>query len=116
MKSFLISLLVFIMFGTVNLIVIIPVIYYGARDIVTAKVIDKEIKFRGTQKDPNDLYLIKTDKETFQDSTKSVYIKDSSSRIYPNIERGKTYKFLIYGFGIPSLKIYRNILEIDEVK
>jgi chromosome condensin MukBEF ATPase and DNA-binding subunit MukB len=104
------------MFGAINLIVIFPVIYYGARDIITAKVIEKEVKFRGTQKNPNDLYLIKTDKEIFQDSTKSFYIKDSSSRIYPNIERGKTYKFLIYGFGIPSLRIYRNILEIDEVK
>jgi hypothetical protein len=116
MKSFFISLLLFILFGAVNLIILVPVIYYGARDVVIAKVIDKEVKIRGTRKDPNELYLIKTDKEIFKDSTKSIYIKDSGSRIYPYIERGKTYKFLIYGFGILPLKIYRNIIEIEEVK
>jgi len=114
MKSVLIFLLLFIAFGIVNFVTVIPVIYYGTQDILIAKVIDKEIKIRGTQKD--ELYFIKTDKEVLQDSTKSIFVKDSGSRIYPIIERGKTYKFLVYGFEIPFLTLYRNILKAEEEK
>lgn len=114
MKSVFIFLLLFVAFGIFNFITVVPVIYYGTQDIITAKVIDKEIKIRGTQKD--ELYFIKTDKEVLQDSTKSVFIKDSGSRIYPIIEKGKIYKFLVYGFEIPFLTLYRNILKAEEEK
>lgn len=57
-------------------------------------------------------YLIFTDKEVFENTDSILYWKFNSSDFYSEIEKEQTYKFRVYGFRIPFLSWYRNIIEI----
>lgn len=81
------------------------------KEKVTAKVTDKT---RITEREGNGYYLIFTDEETFKDSDSLFYGKFNSSDLYGKIKIGKEYDFIVTGFRIPILSMYRNIVKYYE--
>lgn len=61
-------------------------------------------------------YLIYGDKETYTDTDSLIYWKFNSSDVYGHIQSGHTYRFTIYGWRVPFLSWYRNILTYQEIK
>jgi hypothetical protein len=83
-----------------------------SRDTITARVEDKEVK-RYSNKDK---YLIFTDKGVFENTDSWIELKFNSSDLYGKLEKGKTYDFRVYGWRIPLLSKYRNIVRAREAK
>lgn len=112
MKSALMTFLLFMLIGSINFFTIVPVVYYNVKDIVIAKVLNKTIDTIEKKKNSEVTYTIVTDKEIFVESYKT---KDKLNfGIYDKIKKGKTYSFLVYGFRIPRISIYRKILRAEE--
>ena len=82
------------------------------RETLTAKVTDKEVKRYG---EDDSKYLIFTDKETFENTDSLLEWKFNSSDVYGKIEKDQTYEFTVYGFRIPVLSIYRNVVDVKPV-
>ena len=83
---------------------------YKTIDEVTAKVLDKErIVSRGSD---SSYYLIFTDKETLMNADSWFHLKFNSSDLQGSIKKGETYTFIVYGFRIPFLSKYRNIIKV----
>lgn len=79
---------------------------------------DKEVTVTITNKENivsnNDSkYLIFTNNGVYQNSDTMWYWKWDSSDFYNQIEIGKEYTFRVYGFRIPFLSMYKNIIEIN---
>lgn len=58
-------------------------------------------------------YLVFAKKEVYQNRDTFWYWKFNSSDLYRDIENGKTYNFTVYGFRVPFLSWYRNIIKVD---
>lgn len=58
-------------------------------------------------------YLIFTDKEVFENTDTLLRGKFNSSDFYGKIKVGQTCNFLVSGWRVPFLSMYRNILEYD---
>lgn len=99
----------------IALLVITPITLYALgfynEETVTATVTDKE---RITKQD-NSYYLVFTDNEVFSVEDSWAKWRWDSSDLYGDIEIGKTYTFTVYGWRVPFLSWYRNILVIEEV-
>lgn len=59
-------------------------------------------------------YLIFTDGTTYKNSDTFWYWKFDSSDIYGRIEEGETYKMHVYGWRIPFLSSYPNIISMEK--
>lgn len=59
-------------------------------------------------------YMVFTKEETFKNEDSKAYLKFNSSDVQGKLELGKTYKLKVYGFRIPILSKYRNIVKIYE--
>jgi len=57
-------------------------------------------------------YLVITDKETFICESSILNGKFNNSDIFWRLEKGKTYKFRVSGYGKSMFLDYRNILEV----
>ncbi len=101
----------------VCLIVTIPCAFtYGTRDSVTATVKKTEAVVTGSGSSTKRIYLVFTDKETLCNKDSLMYLKFNSSDIYGEIQPGATYRFNVYGWRIPFLSMYRNIISADPCK
>ena len=60
-------------------------------------------------------YLIFTESETFKNVDTIFKWKFDSSDVYRDIHPGKTYKVTVYGWRVPFLSMYRNIVKASEV-
>ena len=97
-----ISLLTIAILGTALLF---PYLTY---DEVTAKVTGKErVVTRSAS-----YYLVFTEGETLKNADSIMYFKFNSSDLYGMLKEGTTYKFGIYGWRIPILSSYRNIVSM----
>lgn len=54
--------------------------------------------------------------EVYENTDNLLRGKFNSSDVYNQIEIGKTYRFRVVGFRIPFLSMYKNILEVTEIK
>lgn len=85
---------------------------YGTGDTVTVKVTDKE---RITESDGDggvtSKYLVYTDKETFENTDTIFKGKFDSSDVYRKLHEGKTYECEVYGWRVPFMSSYRNIVK-----
>ncbi|MBL4951062.1 DUF1523 family protein [Neobacillus sp. YIM B02564] len=82
----------------------------------TAKVTDKVVK---TSND-NSKYIIFTELEdgkvkVFKNTDSLIRGKFNSSDIYAEIKVGHKYKFKVYGYRVPALSMYENIVSIKEI-
>lgn len=84
---------------------------YYDDDTVTVTVTGKE----RVMKDQSSYYLIFSDKEVFTIQDTLIKQQWASSDIYGHIEEGKTYKFTVYGWRVPFLSWYRNIVSYQEI-
>ena len=78
---------------------------------VTITVTDKDVK---RYKD-SDKYLIYSESGTFEITDSVAYWRWDSSDLYGRIEKGKTYTATVYGWRIPFISYYQNIVEVNEI-
>lgn len=86
--------------------------YYN-RETVIDKVLKTDRVVGQTGKSSQ--YLIFGKHETYSDHDTIAYWKWNSSDLYGAIEPGHTYKFTVYGWRVPFLSLYRNIVDYKEV-
>jgi len=75
----------------------------------TARIVEKS----GDSVDSK--YLIYTDVETFEDVDSWIYFKFNSSDVYGALKEGTTYKFTVYGWRVPFMSWYRNIVRFEKI-
>ena len=119
-KPTLIELLVVAALGTAVLCGAGGVVSHFSRDTYTATVTDKNLKKSGRGKEAADKYMVFTelpDKSVrvFEDTDSVLELKWNSSDLYAKIKTGHTYQFRAYGWRIPVLSSYENIVDVKEV-
>ena len=83
---------------------------YWTADTVTFTVSEKErIMSRNSSK-----YLVFTESEVFENSDSLMRWKWGSSDLYGELKEGATYKADVYGWRIPFLSMYRNIVSVTK--
>lgn len=88
--------------------------FFVAVDHVTITVESKE---RITDKDGEDVvnkYMIFTKEEVFENTDEPILFKFNSSDLYKDLMVDSTYNVKVYGFRIPILSKYRNIIKIEK--
>ena len=85
------------------------VVAYSTDETVTITVKDKErvVTYKTSK------YLVFTDKGVYENTDTVWYWKWDSSDVYNALEVGKTYQVKVYGFRVPFLSWYKNIVELD---
>lgn len=95
--------------------VLLSVVYFVvAVDHITITVDSKE---RITDKDGKKVkskYMIFTENEVFENTDAPMLFKFNSSDLYNNLKIDSTYQVKVYGFRIPFISQYRNIIKIEE--
>lgn len=87
---------------------------FGTRDIVTDVVVtDKERITTGSGDAMSSKYLVFTEHEVFENTDAFLALKFNSSDIQGQIGVGETCTLRVYGWRVPFLSMYRNILEAD---
>ena len=86
------------------------------QDTCMFTVSDKERIMDGVGDAATAKYLVFTDKETFENTDCFIWFKFNSSDLQGKLERGKKYKAKVYGWRIPFLSVYRNIVKAKEIR
>lgn len=81
---------------------------YLTSDMATITVTDKERIVTGS----GSKYLVFTENEVFENIDSIIYAKFNSSDLQGKLKRGQTYTVKVYGWRIPFLSSYRNIVSI----
>lgn len=87
---------------------------YLTKDVVTIKVTDKERIVTGSGESMESKYLVYTENETFENVDATNFLKFNSSDLQGKLKRDSVYKVMVYGYRIPFLSSYRNIVKIVE--
>ncbi len=94
---------------------------FATQNYCTITVIDKQIKSKSNSN--NQIYMIWTKnhttnkEEVFENTDCLILLKFNSSDIYGKLILNKTYEVHVYGWRIPYLSSYRNIVNIlQEIK
>ena len=64
--------------------------------------------------DSESKYMVFTAKESFEDTDSFFHSKYNSSDIYSHFTKGCSYEVSVYGWRIPFLSVYRNIISINK--
>jgi len=102
--------LLFIVF----IVLALPMYAYGTVEDITIKVTKTERVMSGSGGTLKSKYLVFTDSETFENTDCLLYWKWDSSDLHGELKDGTTYKVKVYGWRIPFLSHYRNIVEVKE--
>ena len=95
--------------------VILPILIFGIIAYSTDEWVDVHVKEKErVAESDGGRYLIFTDEEVFKNTDSIWYWKFNSSDFYGQIEEDQNYKFKVYGYRIPFLSWYRNIIEIKQ--
>jgi len=81
-------------------------------ETITITVTDKERVVTGKGDDISSKYLIYTDKGTFENTDTFIKFKFNSSDLYGKLKKDSTYTVETYGFRVPFLSMYKNIVKI----
>lgn len=87
---------------------------FGTPDTATFTVKSKE-RITETSGSGNDIrvsskYLVYSNSETFENSDSYLKLKFNSSDLYGQLDAGSSYTCEVYGWRIPILSSYRNIV------
>lgn len=85
----------------------------GTTETLTITVKDKERITYSVDKSTKSKYLIFTESETFENTDAWFSGKFSSSDLYGKLNKGESYTVKVYGFRVPFLSWYRNIVRIE---
>lgn len=80
---------------------------------VTFTVTDKERIVIRNGDDIDSKYLVFTDVETFENTDCLLRGKFNSSDVQGRFKAGQTYTAVVYGYRIPFMSMYRNILRVQ---
>lgn len=97
------------------LLLIGPLIAYNTDEWIEITVNEKERVTQSTAEGVDSKYLIYTDEEVLENTDSVWYWKFNSSDYYGSLKEGETYKARVYGFRIPFLSWYRNIIELEAI-
>ena len=88
------------------------------RTINDVLVKDKQITTESVKKTSKvaSTYLIFTDHGVFRDDDAGWFLKYDSSDVYGNLDIGKHYTFKVYGWRIPIVSMYPNLVHAQEIK
>ena len=86
---------------------------YWTADTATFTVTDKERIITRSGKSVSSKYLVFTDLETFENSDCLVRFKFTSSDLQGKLKEGQTYTATVYGWRVPILSMYRNIVSVE---
>lgn len=108
----------FSMFGIflalVAVLIALEVSRYNNQETVVVKVTGKE---RVTSSDSNgqvsSKYLIFSETETFENTDSLIAGKFNSSDFYGKIRENQTCEFVVNGWRVPFLSMYRNIIKME---
>ena len=89
-----------------------PYQYLTMRTIESARIKDKQISTESQKKDGKvkSTYLIYTDHGVFRNDDAGWHMKFNSSDLYGNLDKGESYRLTVYGWRIPILSMYPNIV------
>lgn len=104
----------FIALVLIGMFVVSPVIAYTTRAEVDFTVKDKERICSGGESGTCK-YLVYTDNGVYQNTDSLWYFKFNSSDIYGALDAGTTYRASVYGFRVPFLSWYKNIIEAHAI-
>lgn len=95
-------------------------ITYATRQSYTITVNDTEIKRGRVGKNPNDKYLVFAttsdgEDKVFENTDSLLNFKWDSSDIQAKLKQGHKYNIEVYGFRIPFLSSYQNIIDVKEI-
>lgn len=86
---------------------------YWTADECTITVTDKERVVKGGGDSVSSKYLVFTETETFENTDCLRRFKFNSSDIHGSLKIGETYHVKVYGWRVPLLSMYRNIVRVD---
>lgn len=106
---------------TVLVVVLLAALFGGAAcyqlcttDTATITVKGKERVTTGDGETITSRYLVFTEHETFENTDAIWHWKFDSSDVYGQLEEGKTYTVKVYGWRVPILSWYRNIVSVAQ--
>jgi hypothetical protein len=99
--------------------------FYGSGERVRVTVTDKERVVTGRGENQSSKYLVFTNRhsangstsvEVFENTDALLRVKFNSSTVQGSLNRNSTYDCSVYGFRIPILSMYRNIVSCAQVR
>ncbi len=113
-RYFIIAAIVLLFIG--SLFTNAPYQYVTARTIENVRVKDKQISTESNKQsgDVESTYLIYTNHGVFRNDDAGWHLKFNSSDVYGVLEIGATYRMKVYGWRIPILSMYPNIVKAEE--
>lgn len=110
MRLFVPAFIVFVILMFVGIITFnITNVFHESTETFT--VTDKSV----THQDKEVIFMIFTNKTTYQVSDTLIYRRWDSADVYGKIQVGKTYRAKLQGYRVPFLSMLPNIVEIEEV-
>ena len=109
MKYIITALIVLLVLG---ILAISPIIAYTTDEVITITVEDKERVVTGSGPSVSSKYLVYTSTGVYENTDSLWYWKWNSADVYNDLEIGETYEVKVYGFRVPFLSWFRNIVEI----
>ena len=86
---------------------------YGTADSVIITVTKTERVVSGSGDRISTKYLVFTEAETYKNTDSLWYLKWDSSDIQGKLISGQEYQVKVYGWRIPFMSVYRNIVELE---
>ena len=83
-------------------------------DNLTVTVTDKERIVTGSGDSLSSKFLVYCDSEVLENSDSWWHLKFDSADFQGQLAKDKTYNVKVYGWRVPFLSWYRNIIEINE--
>ena len=99
-----------IAFVVIGMLAASPLYAYLTDEVVTCTVEEKE----RVNKQDSSKYLIFCEEQVLENTDSLWYWKWNSSDFYRDIKVGETYEVRVYGWRIPFLSMYQNIIEITK--
>ena len=87
----------------------------SSSEMVDIVVVDKDRITTGSGESMSSKYLIFTETETFENTDSLTRWKFNSSDIQGQLRVGQAYQVEVYGYRIPFLSQYRNIVDVETV-
>lgn len=87
---------------------------YNTQNDINITVTDKERVTYSSGESVSSKYLIYTETEVFECTDNLLVGKFNSSDIYGQLRKDSTYLVTVYGYRVPYLSWYRNIIKIKE--
>lgn len=90
------------------------IIARATSDYQVITVTDKNINIKGNAESGiKHVYMIFSEEGVYQNTDTIAYFKYNSSYVYSKLKIGETYNCLVYGFRVPFLSMYKNIVSCE---